>query len=319
MLNVYSASSFRDSYARISNARAQRLASSADTTIKQALLKDGIAIARGLLSERDVSLLVQFQNAVESSMGTPTCGGYVTTSQPFVRHDSTMAVASAFNSEVRPNHGQVRLQTKGIPFEMPGFSEVSRHPEIASIFRWWSDDESIATRGTMEWIVPAELNHNGWHKDTVRPLVKAMIILGKIDELTAPMYYANGSHLCSEEFEAELSRRLSVNGTNKIDKDVARRGKHYPAIVGANAGYVGDDFTVNDPAVIDYLPITIGSKSYEKTVCVGDIGDVVFFEVSGFHSGNVSHGKVRRSITISSPKAKSDIGLTLDAMGVHSA
>ena len=220
---------------------------------------------------------------------------------------------------MKPNHGQVRLQTKGNAFDMPGFAHICNHPEISAIFRWWSDDESIATRGTMEWIVPADLNHNGWHKDTVRPLIKAMIVLGKIDQLTAPMYYANGSHLCVEEFEADISRRMTANGTNKIDKDVARRGKHYPAIVGAHAGFVGDDFTVNDPSVIDYLPIVIGSKSYEKTVCVGDIGDVVFFDVSGFHSGNVSHGKVRRSISISSPSAKTDIGRALDEMGVHSA
>ncbi len=319
MLSVTNATSFRDSYRTINRRRWEKITSSADTEIKRSLARDGIAIARGLLTHDDVSLLIQFQSAVETAMGTPTCGGYVSVGQMFVGHDGILRISSAHNSEVKPNHGQVRVQTKGMHIEMPGFRHIAQHETISSIFRWWSDNESIATRGTMEWIVPAELNHNGWHKDTVRPLIKAMIVLGKIDADTAPMYYANGSHLCTSDFEAEISRRMTINGTIKIDETVARRGKHYPAIVGGHSGFVGDDFAVNDPTTIDDAPITIGDRTYQKTVCTGDVGDVIFFDVTGFHSGNMSHGKIRRSISISSPDAQTDIGKALDSMGIRSA
>jgi len=319
MLSVNDSKTFQTSYRLCSESRWDKIVSSADTTIKQSLVRDGIAVAKGLLGSSDVASLMQFQSAVEAAMGTPTCSGYVSVGQAFLRSDGTIAISSAHNSELRPNHGQVRVQTKGMHFEMPGFRHVAQHETISSIFRWWSDDESIATRGTMEWIIPAALNHNGWHKDTVRPLLKAMIVLGKIDVDTAPMYYANGSHLCASDFEAEISRRMTINGTAKIDETVSRRGNHYPAIVGGHSGFVGDNFTVNDPSTIDDAPIRIGDKSYQKTVCTGDVGDVIFFDVSGFHSGNVSRGKIRRSISISSPSAQSDIGKALDAMGVHSS
>ena len=74
--------------------------------------------------------------------------------------------------------------------------------------------------------------------------------------------------------------------------------KHAAALEFRHYGYLDDDTTDNVPDKISKEPIIIGNVSYEKTICGGVKGDCVIFETNGFHSGNRSHGKVRKSIVL---------------------
>ena len=312
-MNTSSFSAFRGDVEAADAARRARLERTADTAIRRDLLRDGIAIVRGALHPRHYELLRQFQAITEQVLGgTPDCGGYIDMHAQSVR--GGLQIMGARLNRVTPNHGQVRLQTKGLSFPMPGFADAADAPLLRDTFSWWHGDDGEITRGTIEWIVPAELNHNGWHKDTVRPQLKAFILLGDVDDDTAPMYYARGSHLCRTDFEAEVARRLTAHGT-AADLSISRRGLHYPAVVGANPGYLSDDEAPNAPSQIDWDEVTLGDTAYEKSVCTGAVGDVVFFDSCGFHSGNRSNGKTRRTITLSSPSNGSELGTALTAAG----
>ena len=80
--------------------------------------------------------------------------------------------------------------------------------------------------------------------------------------------------------------------------------------------YLSDDEAKNDYEKIDNCPIvTLGGIEYEKFVCTGEPGDVMFFESNGFHARNISYGKIRRTIALSSPDARSDISVTFNQKG----
>jgi len=312
-MNTSSHSAFRSDVEAADAARRSRLSQTATTDIQRDLLRDGIAVARGALRPGQLELLRQFQAITEQVLGgTPDCGGYIDMHARPV--PGGLQIAGARLNRVTPNHGQVRLQTKGLSFPMPGFADAASIPLLRDTFGWWHGDSGEITRGTMEWIVPSDLNHNGWHKDTVRPQLKAFILLGDVGPDAAPMYYARGSHLCRTDFEAEVARRLTAHGTSP-DPSIPRRGLHYPAIVGGNPGYLSDDEAKNDPTHIDWEPVVLGGTVYEKTVCTGSVGDVIFFDSCGFHSGNRSQGRVRRTIALSSPSNGSELGVALSAAG----
>jgi len=314
MIDLTTQAGFSESFREINRSRLERLQQTADTRVKQDLLRDGIAVCRNAFHADEISTLIAFQGVIETCLGgPPDCGGYINVAASLI--GSSLHVRGASLDRVHPNHGQARLQTKSMNFPMPGFADVSQHPLIRSMFFWWHDNTCDVSRGTMEWIVPSDINHNGWHKDTVRPQLKAFVLLGEVNEMTAPMYYARGSHLMQTDFESQIGWRLAVNGTGKIDTSVPRWGKHYPALTGANSGYLGDDVATNFPASIDDMPVILGGTSYEKTVCVGSPGDVIFFDSCGFHSGNRSHGETRRTIALSSP-SRSIVASSLDAVGV---
>jgi hypothetical protein len=204
-------------------------------------------------------------------------------------------------------------------FPMPGFHVFSQDKYLSDIFSWWNNvHDCPITRGTLEWIIPAPLNHNGWHKDMVRPQLKAFVLLGDVDLDTAPMYYAKRSHFIQNDFEKQVAFRMFKEGTLSKANYLPRRGNHYPAAVGAHSGFLSDDEAKNDPEEINDLPINLGGVKYEKFVCTGSLGDVIFFDSCGFHSGNISHGKIRRTISLSAPSVRSDVAIAFDEQNAKS-
>ena len=284
-----------------------------DSSIKSDLFETGCAKVESLLTSSDVRELIDFQRRAEKSLGERLfCSGYVNV------HDESCEHVDI--THVRPNYGQVRLQTKGIRFPMPGFSQVAANSTIREVFDWYHESHSPITRGTMEWIVPADLNHNGWHKDMLRPQLKSFTFLDEVDVQCAPMSFALNSHMNSNAYEIEVSRRLSVLGTHNKDQTRTRAGKNYPAVAGAHTGYLGDDESYNDGDNLVDGTVEIGGVTYERVLCTGKPGDVCFFDSSGFHSGNKVVGKnIRRTITISSPTNDACISRSLDKMGIKTA
>lgn len=305
MINTHSKENFYESYLEIEEKRQNLLKDSIDSQEKNNLFTSGIAIKKGVFSQDDLKDLINFQNLMEENLKF-NCSGYIN----FQLKEKNLYDVG-FNA-IHPNYGQVRVQTKGMPFEMPGFKKLANHPLLREMYSWWHKDSGEITRGTLEWIIPSSINHNGWHKDSVRPQLKAFVLLSDVDCDTAPMYYAKGSHFIKNEFEKDVAFRMIKTGTNTIATNLLRKGNHYVAFAGGHSGYLGDDEAKNDPDQIDENPIVLGGFEYEKFVCTGNVGDVIFFDACGFHSGNKSNGKIRRTISLSSPFNKTDFAIALD-------
>jgi hypothetical protein len=290
--------------------RKQYLQCRIDTHEKDRLFEDGCVTVRGAFSGDVICDLIDFQRRVESVLGERlNCSGYVDVASP--------DCLSANIRYVKPNYGQVRLQTKGMSFPMPGFASVSSHPVVKDIFDWYHEGIGLVTRGTMEWIVSSDLNHNGWHKDMLRPQLKCFVFLDDVDMDRAPMSFALKSHMNSLPFEMTVSERLYRLGTLKKDQSLLRSGRSFPGVDGAHTGYLGDDEAYNDGDRLDESKKeTIGGNVYDIEYCTGRPGDICFFDSSGFHSGNKVRSGIRRTITISSPSNHSSIGSTLTRLGV---
>ena len=254
------------------------------------LMQDGIAIKRNLFSKEDLKELIMFQSSIENALGKDVHdAGYVGISRTINGH-------TAFNRKQKVNDGQLRLQSKNIGFLPPGSDKVIENKFVNTVFEKWHDAEKVKFhRVNMEWISPTEINHNGWHIDVVRDQLKLMILLGPVDYDTAPMFYAKKSHNLNNDFEKKLCHSLMLNGAVKKMSIGKMKGNHAAALEGRHVGYVSDDYVENCPKKINSENIKIHDTFYEKEVCIGDVGDCVFFETSGFHSGNRSFGKVRRS------------------------
>lgn len=312
-LTIDSFENFSESYDVIAQIRKSTLEKGIDSQIKSDIFKHGCGRIKNAFNLSDLHELMNFQQHIEKLLNNRLdCSGYVNCSG--LDASTNLPYMAQFNP-LLPNHGQMRIQTKSLPFQMPGFLKIAHHKILKDVFSWWHEDEGTVTRGTMEWIVPAPLNHNGWHKDTFAPQLKCFVLLGPVDLETAPMYFAKGSHFHASHYEKEVVYRM-IKKNLKIDNTIYRKGNHYPAVAGSHGGYVGDDEAVNDSRVIDDSPVKIGPNTYEKMVCTGDIGDIIFFESCGFHSGNFSNGKIRRTISMSSHDNKSSIALALENSGI---
>lgn len=300
---------FFDYYTKIEEIRKKQLLENANSQTKKELYENGISIVKDVFDKETLCDLINFQNSIEVGLKNNfDCGGYINCS--IAKNNLYVNL-----QKVHPNHGQIRVQTKSLPFEMPGFRKLSSNPFLKEIFSWWHQDAGEITRGTMEWIIPSEINHNGWHKDVVRPQLKAFVLLGDVDIDTAPMFYAKKSHFIQNDFEKEVAYRMFKSGTNTIANNLTRKGKHFVGIKGGHAGFLSDDEAKNDPDHLDYEPIILGGQKYEKFVCTGNIGDVVFFDSCGFHSGNRAHSKIRRTISLSSPGNMSKLAIAFDNVG----
>lgn len=311
MLRTEDYHAFKKNLTHLTHNRVEKLRLGVDNECKDSLLKMGCAYVKNALSISEISALIQFQNKIEKNLGSKlNCSGYVN-----VLSLSNDEVTSNI-SYVHPNHGQVRVQTKGMRFPMPGFYDVSNNPFISKIFEWYHEGNASVTRGTMEWILPADVNHNGWHKDVVRPQLKCFIFLDEVDINRAPMYFAVGSHLNSNDFEISTSHRMCMLGVNKT----TRRnwtGKHFPTYGGSHVGYLDDDEAYNEG---DYLAssgeVTLGGVAYQKFVCTGSPGDICFFDSAGFHSGNRTKCGIRRTITLTTSDNNSGIGDQMNLEGI---
>lgn len=257
----------------------------------------------GLFTLDDLNSLIQFQNKIEEKLGDK------------IRWSGN--IDSNFNiSHTDINYGQVRYQSKVAGW--PAGSDILRSNKILnSIFKnWYRNKESEFYRGTLEWVYPAEYNHNPWHCDVVGDQLKAMILLSDVSIKNAPMYYAMGSHNINTEIELKTKHSLFINSTVKKNDPKLYRGNHRVAVSGGHCGYLSD-FSVDNFKTIDSSDsiITIDNNVYPNFICTGNVGDVIMFESSGFHSGNICVEGVRKNIILTCPENLSQKNIFLRSLG----
>jgi len=115
------------------------------------------------------------------------------------------------------------------------------------------------------------------------------------------MFYAVGSNRISNSFELKIKHSLFNYGLDKKICLGKMWKKHEATITPCHVGYLSDEVVDNVPAEINEDPIQIGDFTYDKFVCTGKRGDCIFFESSGFHSGNIARNGVRKDIILTCP------------------
>ena len=282
----------------------------------KSLEEKGIYKYEGMFSKEQLQKLQEFQTSVTSTLTENwtkpnLTGGYVDIdARP--GGEAYISIKREF-----PDTGLLRLQSKSMGFFHPGLEDILKDETLLAIYRTWYKNHSVEiSRATMEWLLPAKVNHNGWHCDTLSNQLKAMILLTNVDLDSGPMYYANGSHIITNDFEKKMKHATFNHGVSKPHCLGRRYGMNVCTWNGGNVTYPSDDVVDNQPLELDYDPITIDGQVYEKTVATGKPGDVIFFEASGYHSGNICHENyMRRDIVLSCPTESSFIGKFFEFIG----
>ena len=257
----------------------------------------GVAKYEGLFSEEDLSTLINFQNAVGKSIESEiNHSGYISMHRTgdisfHVKHHRTKA-----------NHGLTRLQSKSMGFFHPGSDVLIKNPHLRAVFKsYYRNTETEFHRATMEWVYPAPYNHNGWHSDLIRNQLKVQILLDDVNFENAPMFYAAGSHRISNDFELKIKHAIFNYGLDK-KMCLGKMWKNHEATVEpCHVGYLSDEVVDNVPEKITTEQIQIDKFKYDKFICTGKRGDCIFFESSGFHSGNIARKGVRKDIVLTCP------------------
>lgn len=241
-----------------------------DNPIIMDLIKDGISIQRNFFKEDQYKELLRFSAYIEKSVELDGSGYiYSVRGMPYLEKQLDHDLK-------RYNDGQIRLQSKTVGI-INGSLPLISDKRIVSVFQHIYNTIEI-DRQTLEWIIPADINHNPWHIDSPLDELKAMILLSDVQESDAPMYYAKGSHNYQTEIEKDIKYKMySMGYTNNPNTR-----KHY--------GYLEKE---------DISKIL---SQYEIIKCTGSPGDVIFFFSNGFHSGNKSTGKTRKDIVLSTTK-----------------
>jgi hypothetical protein len=76
---------------------------------------------------------------------------------------------------------------------------------------------------------------------------------------------------------------------------------HEATVEPCHVGYLSDEVVDNVPEKITTEQIQIDKFKYDKFICTGKRGDCIFFESSGFHSGNIARKGVRKDIVLTCP------------------
>ena len=274
---------------------------------------NGIYKFEGMFSEKQLEKLVAFQSKtthIIESQGAKISAGYIN-----VVPQANLTVGLEIKYE-KEDYGLLRMQSKSMGFFHPGSNTIIADERLNQIYHLWYKNKNIKiNRTTMQWLVPADINHNGWHIDVLSNQLKAMILLSDVDLNNGPMYYANGSHRIDNDFELKMKHATFIHGLSKNHCLGTRHGNNICAITGGNVAYVSDDFVDNQPLKLDYNDIVIDSQTYSKTVATGKRGDVIFFDSCGYHSGNICQEGMRLDLTISCPTESSSFsGIFLKAL-----
>lgn len=275
------------------------------SSILKEINEDGIAIVRGMFTEEKLDGLINFQNTMSKILGSEIFhSGYIN-----LRIDwNRKMITGAFLSKTEKNNGMVRLQSKSMGFFHPGLEEIIIDQNLLDVFRkWYNNSDVEIKRATMDWITPAPFNHNGWHFDVLRDQLKAMILLSEVNLKNAPMFYAKKTHKMLDEQVLEKRHKLINLG---LSKKVSKNHDGQPCPV----SYMLDDEVNNAPTSLGFQDVLINEKPYQKAVCVGNIGDVIFFESSGFHSGNICLEGMRKDIVLTVDSSLSFKNIFFDFM-----
>ena len=273
----------------------------------------GIYKFEGMFTEAQLEKLIKFQESVTNLMKNQNVrigAGYIS-----VAPQAGFQVGLAVRHE-KHDYGLMRMQSKSMGFFHPGSDVIINDKRLNQIYQsWYKNENAKISRSTMDWLVPAKINHNGWHIDILSNQLKAMVLLSDVNLDNGPMYYANGSHYIKNDFELKMKHATFIHGLSKKHCLGTRHGNNICAVEGGNVTYVSDDFVNNHPVKLDYKDITIDSQVYNKTVATGKRGDVIFFDSCGYHSGNICQQGMRLDLILSCPTECSYIGNFLKVLG----
>ena len=278
-----------------------------------AIKEKGIYKFEGMFNDEQLEKLTTFQNKtthIIETQGAKIAAGYIN-----VVPMGNMSVGLEIKYE-KENHGLLRMQSKSMGFFHPGSDAIISDKRLNQIYQlWYKNKNTKIHRATMDWLTPADINHNGWHIDILSNQLKAMVLLSDVDLNNGPMYYANGSHYINNDFELKMKHATFMHGLSKNYCLGTRHGNNICAITGGNVAYISDDFVDNQPLKLDYNDIVIDKQNYNKTVATGKRGDVIFFDSCGYHSGNICQKGIRLDLILSCPTESSYIGNFLKVLG----
>jgi hypothetical protein len=274
---------------------------------------NGIYKFEGMFSEKQLEEIAAFQNKtthIIETQGAKIAAGYINIVQ---QKNTGVGLEISYEKE---NHGLLRMQSKSMGFFHPGSDTIISDKRLNQIYQlWYKNKNTKISRATMDWLTPADINHNGWHIDILSNQLKAMVLLSDVDLNNGPMYYANGSHYINNDFELKMKHATFMHGLSKNYCLGTRHGNNICAITGGNVTYISDDFVDNQPLKLDYNDIVIDGQNYNKTVATGKRGDVIFFDSCGYHSGNICQKGMRLDLVLSCPTESSYIGNFLKVLG----
>jgi len=298
------------------------------------LLADGVVKVSGLMPQEEVEEVKEFQDLVQKSVHPHEHeSGYVSlcTTPPDRNHFYNHWRQFISNQSVRwqwsplLNKGQIRIQSKNFGgLHAPGANRFIENSVLQKIFAHYNSIAKASgqiDRTNLEWIYPSPINHNGWHRDLTIHSLKAMVLLNDIDEHSAPMLFAKGSHRMSGEFDKQhhydmFCLPVAKNRQGNVEDSSKDEWPKYASLE-VHCGYINEENAPNDIHPKERQSgreITIGGDQYELFVCDGKAGDVVFFDSCGLHSGCRAHDKTRRSIVFSTSKSLSPKSIFFNMM-----
>ena len=200
-----------------------------------------------------------------------------------------------------PNTGQFRLGSKSFSnlLNKQHIVDLLRNKYIKGAFNFYYGNEPNHYQVTQEWLYPAKINHNGWHQDTLRSQLKCILLLSNVNQESAPMLYAKKSHVIDNTYKQKHIKYFLDNYKNPNDQKRFPNPENISHYVKySNAGYIPDDHILN----IKDNSLNLSNNGSEKTFqifkCYGNIGDLIIFESSGFHSGSIAKTTARKTVTI---------------------
>ena len=167
--------------------------------------------------------------------------------------------------------------------------------------------DNFRTRASI--INPCSINSNGWHLDVFEDQIKVILLLSNVSNLNGPMTYAketNNNNLLENSLKLHKFNVFKY-GPGKRLPFGSRVGNYKQAHIpkGSSIAYLPDEYVNHCQIDLSQKEVNIANKKYKMAVCGGNIGDVIVFESSGFHSANIVQTGVRKLIIFSFPSAKS--------------
>ena len=289
------------------------LDSHVEEIFREGFTKIGNFFSKECIEEANISLDT-FSDGLEKLGIPPQSSGHIL---PTPEADGSVGQFRFEHHGPCEGDGQVRIQSKSWGgYSIAGAYELAYNARLNYIFAAFNSlNNSLIERSTAEWINPALINHNGWHRDMVTPQLKAMVLLEDTDKYSAPLLYAQRSHRATTEFDKQHlydmfrfppSAKFGLPSTWAKSKSGANIPwpDYATKVPEKHVGYMSPEFAQNDISPKDRIPskINIGGSEYDMAVGTGKSGDVIFFDSCGLHSGTKSYEKRRRNVTFSSMK-----------------
>lgn len=288
------------------------------------LKKNGIAKIEGLFSEQDLSTLCQFQDTVTEYLKDDIKhSGFIGLPLQFNPQANALYFGMPHHTKVEPNYGNTRLGSKGWPAPggsqifHPGSEVIRNNSVLMTINQLWFNNDNIKPwRMTMDWIYPAEINHNTWHLDKIRKVTKAFVLLDDVTMKNGPMYFAKGSQGINNQLELDVKHALFVHENKDMCiRNGERYGSNLAAHKGIHAGSLPDNLADNNSREVTTGKVELAECTYDKELMLGKKGDVILFETAGFHRGNYVEEGCRKTIYLTYDHDATYLGKFLDHIG----